>query len=177
MSNSIVRGALLTSVAWTRPPESFQSSQLSTVPNASSPCAAAMCAPLTWSSNQRSLVPEKYGSTTNPVEARICSACPASRSAAHSGSVRLSCQTIARWIGSPLRRFQTNFRAIAEAQLPIEIVAVISNRPQAAGLDYARQRGIQAIALDHTQHPDREAFDELLAGEIERQDRKSTRLN
>jgi phosphoribosylglycinamide formyltransferase-1 len=62
----------------------------------------------------------------------------------------------------------SNFRAIAEAHLPIEIVAVISNRPQAAGLDYARQRGIQTVALDHTQHTDREAFDELLADEIER---------
>ncbi|HSJ80878.1 MAG TPA: phosphoribosylglycinamide formyltransferase, partial [Thiobacillus sp.] len=30
----------------------------------------------------------------------------------------------------------SNFQAIAEAALPIEIVAVISNRPQAAGLDY-----------------------------------------
>ena len=62
----------------------------------------------------------------------------------------------------------SNFRAIAEAQLPIEIVAVVSNRPQAAGLDYARERGLAAIALDHTEYPDREAFDALLADEIER---------
>lgn len=62
----------------------------------------------------------------------------------------------------------SNFRAIAEAELPIEIAAVISNRPQAAGLDYARERGIPAIALDHTEHPDRAAFDVLLADEIER---------
>jgi phosphoribosylglycinamide formyltransferase-1 len=62
----------------------------------------------------------------------------------------------------------SNFQAIAEAQLPIEIAAVISNRPKAAGLDYARSRGIPAVALDHTQHPDREAFDALLADEIER---------
>jgi phosphoribosylglycinamide formyltransferase-1 len=62
----------------------------------------------------------------------------------------------------------SNFQAIAEAALPIEIVAVISNRPQAAGLDYARARGLAAIALDHTAHPDREAFDALLADEIER---------
>ncbi len=61
----------------------------------------------------------------------------------------------------------SNFRAIVEARLPIEIAAVISNRPQAAGLDYAREHGIAAIALDHTQHPDREAFDALLADEIE----------
>ena len=62
----------------------------------------------------------------------------------------------------------SNFRAIAEAQLPIELAAVISNRPQAAGLDYARERGIPAVALDHTEYPDREAFDALLAEEIER---------
>ena len=62
----------------------------------------------------------------------------------------------------------SNFQAIAEAALPIEIVAVISNRPQAAGLDYARARGLAAIALDHTAHPDREAFDVLLADQIER---------
>ena len=62
----------------------------------------------------------------------------------------------------------SNFQAIVEAALPIEIVAVISNRPQAAGLDYARARGLAAIALDHTAHPDREAFDALLADEIER---------
>jgi len=62
----------------------------------------------------------------------------------------------------------SNFRAIAEAKLPVEIAAVISNRPQAAGLDYARSRGIAAIALDHTAHSDREAFDALLADEIDR---------
>lgn len=62
----------------------------------------------------------------------------------------------------------SNFHAIAEANLPIEIVAVISNRPQAAGLDTARARGIPAVALDHTAHSDRAAFDALLADEIER---------
>jgi len=62
----------------------------------------------------------------------------------------------------------SNFQAIAEAGLPIEIVAVISNRPQAAGLDYARARSLPAVALDHTVHPDREVFDALLAEEIER---------
>ena len=62
----------------------------------------------------------------------------------------------------------SNFRAIAEAGLPVEIAAVISNRPQAAGLDYARERGIPAVAFDHTEHADRAAFDALLAEEIER---------
>ena len=62
----------------------------------------------------------------------------------------------------------SNFQAIAEAQLPIDIVAVVSNRPQAAGLDYARARGLHTVALDHTGHADREIFDTLLADEIER---------
>jgi len=62
----------------------------------------------------------------------------------------------------------SNFRAIAEAQLPIDIVAVVGNRPQAAGLAYARERGLTAVALDHTEHPDRAAFDALLADEIAR---------
>lgn len=62
----------------------------------------------------------------------------------------------------------SNFKAIAEAGLPIDIVAVISNRPQAAGLAWAREHGLHAVALDHTAHPDRETFDALLADEIER---------
>jgi phosphoribosylglycinamide formyltransferase-1 len=61
----------------------------------------------------------------------------------------------------------SNFQAIAEARLPIDIAAVISNRPQAAGLEYARSRGLPVVALDHTMHADREAFDALLADEIE----------
>jgi len=62
----------------------------------------------------------------------------------------------------------SNFRAIVGAKLPIEIVAVISNRPQAAGLAFAREQGLKAVALDHTLHSEREAFDVELADEIER---------
>ena len=61
----------------------------------------------------------------------------------------------------------SNFQAIAEAGLPIDIVAVLSNRPEAAGLAYARARGLNAIALDHTRDADREVFDAKLAEEIE----------
>ncbi|MEW6118852.1 MAG: phosphoribosylglycinamide formyltransferase [Pseudomonadota bacterium] len=62
----------------------------------------------------------------------------------------------------------SNFQAIVQAGLPVEIVAVISNRPQAAGLAWARERGLTAIALDHTEHADRTMFDARLADEIER---------
>ena len=62
----------------------------------------------------------------------------------------------------------SNFQAIVEAKLPIEIVAVISNRPLAAGLVFAREQGLKAVALDHTLHSERAAFDVELADEIER---------
>ncbi|MBT9567997.1 MAG: phosphoribosylglycinamide formyltransferase [Thiobacillus sp.] len=62
----------------------------------------------------------------------------------------------------------SNFQAIVGANLPIEIVAVISNRPQAAGLEVAREHGLNAIALDHTLYAERETFDARLADEIER---------
>ena len=62
----------------------------------------------------------------------------------------------------------SNLQAIVEANLPVELAAVISNRPHADGLDYARARGIPAVALDHTTHPCREAFDAALADEIDR---------
>jgi len=45
-------------------------------------------------------------------------------------------------------------------------VAVIGNRPQAEGLAYARERGLTAVVLDHTEYPDRAAFDARLADEV-----------
>ena len=62
----------------------------------------------------------------------------------------------------------SNFQAIVGAKLPIDIVAVISNRPQAAGLEFAREHGLNTVALDHTTYPDREIFDATLADEVER---------
>ncbi|EWS52563.1 hypothetical protein X551_04649 [Methylibium sp. T29] len=59
MSNSIVREALVVSVACTRPPVSCRSSQLSTVPKASSPRSARVRAPGTWSSSHAILLAEK----------------------------------------------------------------------------------------------------------------------
>lgn len=62
----------------------------------------------------------------------------------------------------------SNFKALLEANLPVEFTAAISNRPDAAGLEYARVRGIPAIALDHKNFPSREAFDAALIEEIEK---------
>ena len=54
-----VREALVTSVACTAPPVSFQSNAESMVPKHTSPFSARFCAPCTWSSSQRTLVPLK----------------------------------------------------------------------------------------------------------------------
>lgn len=62
----------------------------------------------------------------------------------------------------------SNLQAILDARLPVEIAAVISNRPDAAGLDLARARGIPALALDHKQYASREAFDNALIEVIDR---------
>lgn len=52
--------------------------------------------------------------------------------------------------------------AVAAGDLPVEIRAVISNRPAAAGLERARRAGIATAVVDHHQYPDRTAFDAAL---------------
>jgi phosphoribosylglycinamide formyltransferase-1 len=61
----------------------------------------------------------------------------------------------------------SNMRSIVEARTGIEVKAVISNRPEAAGLDWARSRGLETVAMDHKAHPTREAFDAALADRID----------
>ena len=62
----------------------------------------------------------------------------------------------------------SNMRSIVEAQTGLDIRMVISNRPDAAGLPWAAQRGIPTAVVDHRQFPGREAFDAELARVIER---------
>lgn len=45
---------------------------------------------------------------------------------------------------------------------PARIVAVISNRPDAYGLERAREAGIPAIAIDHKAYASRESFEAAL---------------
>ncbi len=52
--------------------------------------------------------------------------------------------------------------AIAQESLPVEICAVISNRPHAEGLARARQAGIATHILAHGEYPDRDSFDAAL---------------
>jgi len=47
------------------------------------------------------------------------------------------------------------------------VAAVISNRPDAGGLTYAREHGISEVVLDHKTFPNREAFDAELMKAID----------
>ncbi len=57
-------------------------------------------------------------------------------------------------------------QALVEAGLPIG--AVISNRADAKGLDFARERGIATAVVEHRSFASREAFEEALAREVDR---------
>lgn len=61
----------------------------------------------------------------------------------------------------------SNMEAILASALPLEIRAVISNRPDAKGLETAKKLGVRAIAMDHKAYASREAFDEALAKQID----------
>ena len=71
MLYSMVREALVRSVTWALPPVSFQTSQVSTVPNRISPFAAFSRLPGTWSRIHLILLAEKYASGTRPVFLRM----------------------------------------------------------------------------------------------------------
>jgi len=64
----------------------------------------------------------------------------------------------------------SNLQAIidaAQAGLPVEIRAVISNRKDAYGLERARRAGIPTRVLNHKDYPDRESYDAALAAIID----------
>lgn len=58
-------------------------------------------------------------------------------------------------------------RALVEARTGVEMRAVISNRPEAKGLEWAAGRGIATEVVDHKAFPSREAFDAALVRAIE----------
>jgi phosphoribosylglycinamide formyltransferase 1 len=66
----------------------------------------------------------------------------------------------------------SNMQAIVSAvrreDWPVRIAAVISNRADAPGLEFAREQQIPAIVVPSSGHGDRAAFDKLLQEEIDR---------
>ena len=65
----------------------------------------------------------------------------------------------------------TNLRALVEAcrteRWPAAIVAVIADRPQAPGLDFAREQGIATEVVDAGTFASRAAFDAALAAAVD----------
>ena len=65
----------------------------------------------------------------------------------------------------------SNMRSIVECCAsegwPAQVVAVVSNRPSAAGLDFAVAHGIATAVVDHQAFATREAFDAALAAAID----------
>ncbi len=61
----------------------------------------------------------------------------------------------------------SNMRSLVEAGFPDGRITVISNRPDAGGLDYAKSRGLAIAVVDHRLFPSRAAFDEALVAAID----------
>lgn len=61
----------------------------------------------------------------------------------------------------------SNLQALLNAQLPCRIAAVISNRPDAEGLDIAKVNGIPFAVVEHRNYTDRNSFDIALAQAID----------
>ncbi|HSO00806.1 MAG TPA: phosphoribosylglycinamide formyltransferase [Candidatus Nanopelagicales bacterium] len=61
----------------------------------------------------------------------------------------------------------SNMRSIVEARTGLAIRAVISNRPDAKGLEWARSQSLPTQVVDHKAFPTREAFEGALAQAIE----------
>lgn len=55
----------------------------------------------------------------------------------------------------------------ASGDLPIEIAAVISNRPEVQGLARAAKAGIPTLVIDHKAYSSRETFDQALQASID----------
>jgi phosphoribosylglycinamide formyltransferase 1 len=62
---------------------------------------------------------------------------------------------------------QAIVRSCAEQGWPARVVAVLANRAEAAGLQFAKERGITTAVVDHKNFSSREAFDEALAQAID----------
>ena len=61
----------------------------------------------------------------------------------------------------------SNMEALLEARLPADIAAVISNVPDAHGLDIARAHGVATAVVEHRRYADRATFDAALAAAID----------
>lgn len=60
--------------------------------------------------------------------------------------------------------------AASQPDFPAEIALVLSNRPDAAGLERAREAGIATCVIDHKAHPTREDFEQAMDAALNEHD-------
>lgn len=58
--------------------------------------------------------------------------------------------------------------AVASGRLDAELAVVISNKPDAPGLERAARAGVETLVMRHTGYPSREAFDLAMVSELRR---------
>lgn len=67
----------------------------------------------------------------------------------------------------------SNMQALVKAcenhDFPAQVVLVLSNKADAKGLDFARNKGIKTAVIDHRQFSSREEFDKKVSAEIEKE--------
>jgi phosphoribosylglycinamide formyltransferase 1 len=65
----------------------------------------------------------------------------------------------------------SNMRSLVEAartdDYPAEVVLVVSNRPDAAGIGWAIEQGLRAVVIDHKDYPSRADFERALQSALE----------
>ncbi len=83
-------------------------------------------------------------------------------SAVSSGACRLVILVSGR--GSNM---QAIVRALQSRGLAAQVVAVVSDKPTAAGLEWARQQGLETYALESGAYLNREAYDQALAQAVQ----------
>ena len=73
-------------------------------------------------------------------------------------------------IGVLLSGSGTNLQAIIDAVrddgLPVDIVKVVSSRPDAYGIERAQQAGIPVVVMDRSKYADVETADQLIVDEL-----------
>ena len=57
--------------------------------------------------------------------------------------------------------------AVSDGSLPVEVAAVISNRPDANGLETAAAQDVETCVVDHTRFDSRESFDAAMIKTID----------
>ena len=115
---------------------------------------------------------EQVRPRTRSARSRWRNAALADRSAFARGRRRgpLRGLNMSRAIGVLISGRGSNLQALIDAMksgaLPARIAVVISNKPEAPGLERARAAGIETLVVDHRKFASRDAFDAALAREL-----------